>query len=328
MRTTRSGDFTSNEEVRAVGPPPLLREGERVQPEWLYKFLLDPIKIRPIAILRMPRFNMSEEEARALVDYFASVDKMEDPGMGLTEPFLAIPQRDENFWRRKNAEYVKNLTDKQLAERRKELRETWPRYLEDRLTQVKQEVESAKLAVKIADETKKEDAKAVQKRIEDERDRLEKLLKDNKLSSDEFKEFEKKWRDEQVYASDAYRLLTDARTICMDCHSVGDRIVPSEKGPNLMLAHERLRPEWTGQWMANPARLFTYQTKMTQNFPKNQPVPLHVLEASQREYALAARDALMDLPRLSALPVNRYRLAPKGGSDLPPRDRQAPMGEK
>ncbi|MBI1918606.1 MAG: c-type cytochrome, partial [Planctomycetes bacterium] len=328
LRKTRPSDYKSAEDVRDAGPPPLLREGERVQPDWLYNFLLDPSKIRPRTVLRMPRFNMSEEEARALADYFGSVDKMENPGLGLTEPFLAIPQRDENFWRRKNAEYVKGLTKEQLEERRKELRDTWPRYLEDRLTRTKQELESAKLAVKMAEEAKKEDAKAVQKRIEEEVDRLEKLTKDKDFKSDDYKAFEKQWRDEQVYASDAYKVVTDARTVCMTCHSVGDRILADEKGPNLALTAGRLRPEWTGQWIANPKRLFPYIPTMPQNVENGKRFEPHYLEASQRDYALAARDVLMDLPRLSALPVNRFRLDPKGGSDLPVRDQKAPMGEK
>src|SRR5262249_44160672 len=48
-------DATFNrDDVRAYGPPPLLREGERVQTDWLYSFLLDPTRIRPKAVLRMP----------------------------------------------------------------------------------------------------------------------------------------------------------------------------------------------------------------------------------------------------------------------------------
>src|SRR5262245_6688054 len=41
-------------------PPPLIRQGERVQPDWLYKFLLNPTEIRPESymVLRMPKFNM------------------------------------------------------------------------------------------------------------------------------------------------------------------------------------------------------------------------------------------------------------------------------
>ena len=42
-----------------MAPPPLYKEGIKVQNQWLYEFLLEPGKIRPMAVLRMPRFNMS-----------------------------------------------------------------------------------------------------------------------------------------------------------------------------------------------------------------------------------------------------------------------------
>src|SRR5262249_34294576 len=40
-----------------AGPPTLIHEGERVQPDWLYRFLLNPVKIRELTVLRMPQFN-------------------------------------------------------------------------------------------------------------------------------------------------------------------------------------------------------------------------------------------------------------------------------
>jgi hypothetical protein len=43
-----------------------------VQPEWLYTFLLNPYPIRPAVFLRMPKFNMSPAESRALVNFFAA----------------------------------------------------------------------------------------------------------------------------------------------------------------------------------------------------------------------------------------------------------------
>jgi hypothetical protein len=50
-----------------------------VQPDWLHEFLLDPHMIRPATVLRMPKFNMTPEEATRLVDYFAAVDGAEYP---------------------------------------------------------------------------------------------------------------------------------------------------------------------------------------------------------------------------------------------------------
>ncbi len=55
-------------------PPPLHKEGAKVQPEWLHSFLLEPHMIRPGAVMRMPKFNMSPAEATAVVNYFAARD--------------------------------------------------------------------------------------------------------------------------------------------------------------------------------------------------------------------------------------------------------------
>ena len=62
-------------------PPPLGREGERVQPKWLYQFLLNPGVVRPPEKmkLRMPKFNMSGEDAMTLVNYFGAADQADQP---------------------------------------------------------------------------------------------------------------------------------------------------------------------------------------------------------------------------------------------------------
>ncbi|MEX0867329.1 MAG: hypothetical protein WD030_08215 [Pirellulales bacterium] len=60
-------------------PPPLVGEGKKVQTDWLHKFLLEPHPIRPAAVMRMPKFNMSSDEAAALVNYFAAMDNVQFP---------------------------------------------------------------------------------------------------------------------------------------------------------------------------------------------------------------------------------------------------------
>ncbi|HUY89332.1 MAG TPA: hypothetical protein VMV10_11405, partial [Pirellulales bacterium] len=66
-------------DVWGWAPPPLIREGQKVQTGWLRDFLLDPFPLRPAVVLRMPRFNMSPEEADKLVRYFAAVDNADYP---------------------------------------------------------------------------------------------------------------------------------------------------------------------------------------------------------------------------------------------------------
>jgi hypothetical protein len=60
-------------------PPPLHNEGEKVQTDWLHDFLMDPTRIRPATVLRMPNFHMSSQDAAALVDYFAAKNNAQFP---------------------------------------------------------------------------------------------------------------------------------------------------------------------------------------------------------------------------------------------------------
>ena len=66
-------------ESRHLAPPPLDGEGDRVQPRWLYNFLMKPITMRPWLQVRMPTFPFTDKEVLSLVRYFGSIDKQERP---------------------------------------------------------------------------------------------------------------------------------------------------------------------------------------------------------------------------------------------------------
>jgi mono/diheme cytochrome c family protein len=53
--------------------PDLSYEGSRAQRSWLVAFLKNPQTLRPTLTLRMPQFNMTDQEAAALADYLAMV---------------------------------------------------------------------------------------------------------------------------------------------------------------------------------------------------------------------------------------------------------------
>lgn len=77
-------------------PPPLLREGLKVQTPWLTGFLKDPYSIRPAVNLRMPKFHYGKEdrlaaaETEGIANYFAAVD-------GAEFPYQQIPQREQAY---------------------------------------------------------------------------------------------------------------------------------------------------------------------------------------------------------------------------------------
>jgi hypothetical protein len=125
-----------------------------------------------------------------------------------------------------------------------------------------------------------------------------------------------RWETREAYAGDAYRLLTN-RDTCLKCHNIGKTEIQGPQGPNLALSAERLRPEWTEQWIAHPKRLFTYNPVMPQNFA-NEPDPLKWGQqdrfvGSPLQQARAVRDVLMDLPRLTDLAGKPAAPAAAGG---------------
>ena len=68
------GDLLRRYEEKTNGPPLLNGEGRKVQPDWFYGFLRNVVTLRPWLKVRMPSFQMPEEDAAALVDYFAALD--------------------------------------------------------------------------------------------------------------------------------------------------------------------------------------------------------------------------------------------------------------
>ena len=61
---------------RFKAPPPLLRQGERVKSDWFFHFLQDVRPIRPWLKVRMPSFNLTQAEARLIVQWFKVVSEV------------------------------------------------------------------------------------------------------------------------------------------------------------------------------------------------------------------------------------------------------------
>ena len=91
-------------------PPPLLGEGTKVQGDWLHDFLLDPHTIRPATVMRMPKFNMSSDEASALVNFFA----VQDDG---DFPYTFAARRREGHMQQAEAAYRQRVAELPDGER-------------------------------------------------------------------------------------------------------------------------------------------------------------------------------------------------------------------
>jgi hypothetical protein len=293
---------TDDDTARSTLPPPLEHEGERVQPLWLYGFLKNPTPIRPEKwmALRMPKFNMSDEEAMALVNYFAAVDRLENPGIGLSAPYLTIEQQDDRYWNPHNRAYANGMGKAKLVE--------W----------AKTSLESMRVQLKAANEAQKEAKGDELERAKKQRDDLEKKIKTvegllgkvekaEAVNQGDFPELRAPIAEERPYEVDGYRMLVKPKTkLCLECHQIGQVQVKGDaKGPPLDLTPERLRPEWTQRWLANPNRLFTYKTIMPANFANGANNYRDEFDAPSLEQLTALRDVLMNLAKESALPANR-----------------------
>ena len=69
----------SRDEAVALVPPNLNGEGDKVQAEWLFNFLKNPVPIRPWLNVKMPTFNLSKDEATDIARYFASLADVDFP---------------------------------------------------------------------------------------------------------------------------------------------------------------------------------------------------------------------------------------------------------
>jgi cytochrome c2 len=73
------GDYLRRFKDRNNGPPMLNGQGAKVQPDWFYGFLQNVVTLRPWLKVRMPSFQMPNEDVAALVNYFAALDDKLQP---------------------------------------------------------------------------------------------------------------------------------------------------------------------------------------------------------------------------------------------------------
>jgi mono/diheme cytochrome c family protein len=111
-----TGFAANSNTARQSAPPPLFMEGDKVQTGWLYRFLKDPEQIRFTPVLRMPKFNMSDEEARILASYFAAAD-------GVQYPYQAVPQQEPGYQQAADDSYQRKYPER--AAKQSYLDEGW-----------------------------------------------------------------------------------------------------------------------------------------------------------------------------------------------------------
>jgi cytochrome c2 len=316
--------YGDDAKARPAVPPSLLRQGEKTQPIWLFSFLRDPFPIRPVTVLRMPKFNMSDEDAQAIVNYFASVTKMDNPGIGLESPYFHSPEREESYIREQTRLYIQQLGKTKVAGKDKtmlqlrldEMQPIWEDVLRSQLVDAQSRLRGAEVSLKLAEEdemketdpakkqTKAEGVKvakatleAAQKAVEEAQARVDKK---------DFTALRRTWEEKEAYLSDGFKLLANP-DVCLKCHSIGSQKIQGAQGPPLELSYNRLRPDWVFKWLSYPQRFMYYATPMPTNFPNGTPGFPHIFSGTTPMQIQAARDALMNYPQVIDLPASRYR---------------------
>ncbi len=92
----------------------------------------------------------------------------------------------------------------------------------------------------------------------------------------------------------ALRIVTN-NNYCVKCHLLGDYTPPGSVkalAPQLAKAHERLRPGYVHDWIANPKRFLPY-TGMPVNIPFDKPVSQDLYAGSSEQQVDALTDLLM-----------------------------------
>jgi hypothetical protein len=306
-----------------AGPPTLIHEGERVQPDWLYRFLLNPVKIRELTVLRMPKFNMSDDDAMALANYFGAVDKVHNFGIGLTYPFVGLPQREPNHLRERTDEYIARLKATPVPKDAKETGNVnlnpdgkFKNAYEQRLASLQKyfdsafqtELDAIKERKKRADEQLQ---KAEKEKNQAEADLAKKAKEDAEKEEKEWTangkaKLKDKWEHEEAYVADAHRLVVNGN-LCLTCHKVGG-VEPKEyKGPTLDGFFDRGRPDWTQRWVTNPKRFLHYESIMPINFKASARENQDAFIGNSEEQIRAVADFLMLYGQVKNWPILKAR---------------------
>jgi hypothetical protein len=93
---------------------------------------------------------------------------------------------------------------------------------------------------------------------------------------------------------DALKIVTN-NNYCVKCHLVGDYTPPGSVkalAPQLERVHERLRPGYVHDWIANPKRFLPY-TGMPVNIPFDKPVDQALYKGTSEQQVDALTDLLM-----------------------------------
>src|SRR5262245_20814898 len=171
--------------------------------------------VRPLTVLRMPKFNLGQSDVDAIVNYFTAVDRTQNVGIGLTDRTV-IPPREEAYILQKTAEYVARLKSKgQFDARLKELQGFFEQKLAADRAEADKRLKDAETALKAAPDAAKAETQKYVDEAKKAADAAAERVKNKKID-----DLVKQWESREAYIADAGRLVIN-NNLCLTCHSVG-----------------------------------------------------------------------------------------------------------
>jgi cbb3-type cytochrome oxidase cytochrome c subunit len=224
-------------------PPVLLNEGAKLQREWFFSFLLDPVQIRKQIRVKMPSFQYGKGEAGAIVDYFANRANLDWP-----------------------ARYAKKFMvthDQTPASMAEEIKGTGIRLDESELGGIAagNEIATATGLSKLL-----QYAEEVGFRMDARTDPAYEVIPQRTRGV-----LEPILEADPGFFGRVHNLVTgEGGPNCIQCHFLRgtpptQESTPVAWAPDLDQTRERLRPEWVRQWMIDPGKVYP-GTTMPANF--------------------------------------------------------------
>ncbi|HJP03116.1 MAG TPA: c-type cytochrome [Planctomycetota bacterium] len=283
------------DKVRSTfAPPVLIDEGYKLQRDWFYAFLIDPVSIRRQMRVRMPSFHFEQGEAEAVADYFAHDSALNWP---------ARYTRTLRFSLGVDAKPTFHAEGK-----------PWPELATQRAGGLGVSVEDLARRASI----KPEDVRAIEAGAAPETaakfaDILAlgasagfhlngPVVPGSGLVSRRAPSHVAGRRNEVQLGA---LLATDSQAVnCYNCHwhadqPPGQEGTPLAWGPDLALTRERLREQWTEDWLWSPGMIYPF-TAMPGNFTGDPPQYQTVYpDSTNLEQVQAVLDWLYNFDRIS-----------------------------
>jgi mono/diheme cytochrome c family protein len=258
-------------------PPVLLDEGGKVQRDWFYAFLNDPVSLRQQMRVRMPSFHWDDGEAGAIVDWFAL--------------------RSSREWPVRYARSLRHALGLSVDEMAKELG-VKPEVVEGLESGSRSHL-SANAKTLLAYGAKVGLAAAPS---------IDPAQAHPDESGEPGAEFsphppvdaahERSLRRDPSYLSQrlasvddlfgSARQLADKGPNCFQCHfdqgepPLGGGAQPIAWAPDLYRVHERIREDWAHTWIKNPGKVYP-GTAMPANFSSSPPAYQEIYPSSSNE---------------------------------------------